>query len=115
MSEDPRVARNVAVGHRRRDRCVPGGVIAADFAGTALVPVRDHACAVADRSVLVGALPALAPAHREAGVRVHVVGRAGPRTSAHSRAFLAGRSSPVPVTESVRCGRSRRASASAAA
>ncbi|MFF3989911.1 hypothetical protein ACFY0B_35705 [Streptomyces sp. NPDC001797] len=107
MNEDPRVARNVAVDHRRRDRYVPVGVIAAataayrrgiaaDFAGTALVPVRDHAGAVADRSVLVGALPALAPAYREAVVLVHVMGRAGPRTSPHRWAFRAGRSSPYP-------------------
>ncbi|MFF3560959.1 sigma-70 family RNA polymerase sigma factor [Streptomyces sp. NPDC002574] len=72
-----RVARNLAVDHRRRDRSVPVGVTAADFAGTALAPVHDHAGAVEDRSLLVGALRALAPAHREALFRVHVMGQAG--------------------------------------
>jgi RNA polymerase sigma-70 factor, ECF subfamily len=74
--------RNAAADHRRRDRSVPVGVTAADFAGTALAPVRDHAGAVEDRTVLVGALRALAPAHREAMVRFHVMGRAGKRVAA---------------------------------
>ncbi|MGW5665431.1 sigma factor-like helix-turn-helix DNA-binding protein [Streptomyces sp. NPDC003758] len=71
------MARNAAVDHRRRDRSVPVGGTAADFAGTALAPVRDHAGAVEDHSVLAGAPRALAPAHREAVVRVHVMGQAG--------------------------------------
>ncbi|MYX39162.1 MULTISPECIES: sigma-70 family RNA polymerase sigma factor [unclassified Streptomyces] len=72
-----RVARNLVVDHRRRDRAVPVGITAADFAGTALEHAGDHAGLVEDRSVLLAALSALAPAHREAVVRVHVMDQTG--------------------------------------
>ncbi|WP_431950785.1 sigma-70 family RNA polymerase sigma factor [Actinacidiphila sp. bgisy167] len=72
-----RVARNLVVDHRRRDRAVPVGISAADFAGTALEYSGDHAGLVADRSVLLAALDALPPAHREAVVRVHVMDQTG--------------------------------------
>ncbi|MFF3950912.1 sigma-70 family RNA polymerase sigma factor [Streptomyces sp. NPDC001902] len=72
-----RVARNLVVDHRRRDRSVPVGITAADFAGTALDHAGDHAGLVEDRSVLLAALSALPPAHREAVVRVHVMDQTG--------------------------------------
>ncbi|WP_431967672.1 sigma-70 family RNA polymerase sigma factor [Actinacidiphila sp. bgisy160] len=72
-----RVARNLVVDHRRRDRAVPVGITAADFAGTALEHSGDHAGLVEDRSVLLAALSALPPAHREAVVRVHVMDQTG--------------------------------------
>ncbi|MET9879499.1 sigma-70 family RNA polymerase sigma factor [Actinacidiphila glaucinigra] len=72
-----RVARNLVVDHRRRDRAVPVGITAADFAGTALEHSDDHAGLVEDRSVLLAALSTLPPAHREAVVRVHVMDQTG--------------------------------------
>ncbi|MEU9286934.1 sigma-70 family RNA polymerase sigma factor [Streptomyces sp. NPDC048275] len=72
-----RVARNLVVDHRRRDRMVPVGVTPADFAGTPIAHVRDHAGVVEDRSILGAALSALPPAHREAVVRVHLLDQSG--------------------------------------
>ncbi|MGW2045606.1 sigma-70 family RNA polymerase sigma factor [Streptomyces sp. NPDC001858] len=72
-----RVARNLVVDHHRRDRMVPIGVTPADFAGTAIAHVRDHAGAVEDRTIVESALSALPPAHREAVVRVHLLDQSG--------------------------------------
>ncbi|MFJ3231107.1 sigma-70 family RNA polymerase sigma factor [Streptomyces sp. NPDC086787] len=72
-----RVARNLVVDGRRRDRTVPVGITAADFGGAAPAHVPDHADRVGDRHVLVSALRTLAPAQREAVVRVHMFGHPG--------------------------------------
>ncbi|MEU0965944.1 sigma-70 family RNA polymerase sigma factor [Streptomyces sp. NPDC005917] len=72
-----RVARNLVVDGRRRDRTVPVGVTAADFGSAMPAPVPDHAEQVSDRRVLVSGLRTLAPAHREAVARVHLLGQAG--------------------------------------
>ncbi|WP_234534500.1 sigma-70 family RNA polymerase sigma factor [Streptomyces sp. R39] len=71
-----RVARNLVVDGRRRDRTVPVGITATDF-GSAAPAVPDHAEQVGDRRVLVSALRTLAPAHREAVARVHLLGQPG--------------------------------------
>ncbi|MGW1622796.1 sigma-70 family RNA polymerase sigma factor [Streptomyces sp. NPDC002172] len=70
-----RVARNLVVDGRRRDRSIPVGITAADFGGAVPAPVPDHAEQVGDRRVLVSALRTLAPAHREAVARVHLLGQ----------------------------------------
>ncbi|MFG2969800.1 MULTISPECIES: sigma-70 family RNA polymerase sigma factor [unclassified Streptomyces] len=72
-----RVARNLVVDGRRRDRSVPVGITAADFGPAMPTPVPDHAEQVGDRRVLVSALRTLTPAHREAVARVHLLGQPG--------------------------------------
>ena len=72
-----RVARNLVVDGRRKDRAIPVGISAGDFASVAPAPVPDHAERVGDRCVLVDALRSLAPAHREAVTRVHLLGQPG--------------------------------------
>ncbi|WP_240528665.1 sigma-70 family RNA polymerase sigma factor [Streptomyces humi] len=72
-----RVARNLVVDSRRRDRTVPVGITAADFGPVGPPPVPDHAEQVGDRRVLVSALRTLAPAHREVVARVHLLGQSG--------------------------------------
>lgn len=78
-----RVARNLVVDGRRRDRSIPVGLTAADFGGAAPAPVPDHAEQVGDRHVLVSALRSLAPAHREAVIRVHMLGHSGDDVARH--------------------------------
>ncbi|MFJ4985612.1 sigma-70 family RNA polymerase sigma factor [Streptomyces sp. NPDC088732] len=72
-----RVARNLVADRVRRNRTVPVGVTAEDFAAAGTASVPDHADEVGDRCVLVAALHTLAPAHREAVARVHLLGEAG--------------------------------------
>lgn len=72
-----RVARNLVVDGRRRDRAVPVGITAADFGTAAPAPVPDHAEQVGDRFVLLSALRTLAPAHQEVVARVHLLGQTG--------------------------------------
>ncbi|WUD72154.1 hypothetical protein OG937_10880 [Streptomyces sp. NBC_00510] len=70
------VDRNLVID-QRRDRAVPVGITAADFAGTALEHSEDHAGLVEDRSVLLATLSALPSAHREGVVRVQVTDLSG--------------------------------------
>ncbi|MFE3167467.1 sigma-70 family RNA polymerase sigma factor [Streptomyces sp. NPDC059224] len=72
-----RVARNLVVDARRRDRTVPVGIFATDFGSAVPAHVPDHAEQVGDRRMLVSALRTLNPAHREAVARVHLLGQAG--------------------------------------
>lgn len=72
-----RVARNLVADRVRRNRAVPIGVTPDDFAAATTASVPDHAEEVGDRHVLVEALHALAPAHREAVARVHLLGQTG--------------------------------------
>ncbi|MEV6520329.1 sigma-70 family RNA polymerase sigma factor [Longispora sp. NPDC051575] len=68
-----RVARNLVVDLRRRDRSVPVGIASDAFrAGSG-----DPAEAVADRHLLVGGLRRIGPAHREILAHVHLLDRAG--------------------------------------
>ncbi|MDX3076792.1 sigma-70 family RNA polymerase sigma factor [Streptomyces sp. NPDC088354] len=72
-----RVARNLVADRVRRNRTVPVGVTPDDFAAATTACVPDHADEVGDRRLLVDALHTLAPAHREAVTRVHLLGEAG--------------------------------------
>ncbi|MFB9248677.1 sigma-70 family RNA polymerase sigma factor [Sphaerisporangium melleum] len=70
-----RVARNLLIDGLRKDRAVPVGVTATDYPDA--LTIADETSQVVDRCVLVDALRALAPAHREAVVHVHLLGAAG--------------------------------------
>lgn len=70
-----RVARNLLIDGWRKNRTVPIGISAADFAD--LTPAPDQSAQAVDRCVLVDALRSLAPAHRETVVHVHLLDRTG--------------------------------------
>ncbi|MEJ1132891.1 sigma-70 family RNA polymerase sigma factor [Kribbella sp. CCNWLW197] len=71
-----RVARNLVVDlHRRDSRSIPVGIGPADFGDALVAP--DPADQVTERRLLVDALRQLSPAHREAVVRVHLLGHPG--------------------------------------
>ncbi|MGW1992454.1 sigma-70 family RNA polymerase sigma factor [Embleya sp. NPDC001921] len=105
-----RVARNLAVDARRRNRSLPVGIDPSEFVGLPTVP--DPAATVVDRCVLVGALRALAPSHREAVAQVHLLDRSGadvartlgiPRGTVKSRTYhgiAAIRREPAAIEES---------------
>ncbi|MEU3186041.1 sigma-70 family RNA polymerase sigma factor [Streptomyces sp. NPDC006923] len=72
-----RVARNLVIDTRRKDRSVPVGISAADFASAAPAHVPDHAERIGDRCLLVAALRTLDPPQQEAVARVHLLGQPG--------------------------------------
>ncbi|MET9479340.1 sigma-70 family RNA polymerase sigma factor [Streptomyces sp. NPDC006638] len=72
-----RVARNLVIDARRKDRAVPVGLSTADFGAAAPASVPDHAEQVSERCLLVEALRTLDPPRREAVARVHLLGQPG--------------------------------------
>ncbi|GIG59722.1 RNA polymerase sigma factor [Longispora fulva] len=68
-----RVARNLVVDLRRRDRSIPVGIAPEAFRAAD----GDPAEAVADRHLLVGGLRRIGPAHREILAHIHLLDRAG--------------------------------------
>jgi RNA polymerase sigma-70 factor (ECF subfamily) len=71
-----RVARNLVVDlYRRESRTVAVGIAPADFGVTVTEP--DPADQITERRLLVGAMQALSPIHREVLARVHLLGQRG--------------------------------------
>jgi len=71
-----RVARNLVVDlYRRESRTIAVGIAPADFGEAVTEP--DFADQVAERRLLVGAMQALSPMHREVVARVHLLGQRG--------------------------------------
>lgn len=70
-----RVARNLLIDDWRKGRAIPVGVFATEFPDHLATP--DESAHVVDRCVLVDALRALPPAHRETVVHVHLLDVAG--------------------------------------
>jgi RNA polymerase sigma-70 factor, ECF subfamily len=71
-----RVARNLVVDlHRRESRTIAVGIAPTDFGDALTEP--DPAAQVTERRLLVGAMQALSPVHREVLARVHLLGHRG--------------------------------------
>jgi RNA polymerase sigma-70 factor, ECF subfamily len=71
-----RVARNLVVDlYRRESRTIAVGIGPADFGEAATEP--DPADQITERRLLIGAMQALPPIHREVLARVHLLGQRG--------------------------------------
>jgi RNA polymerase sigma-70 factor (ECF subfamily) len=78
-----RVARNLVIdSHRRDSRSIPVGIGLADLADAPSPVEPDPAERIIERRLLVEAIGVLSPAHREAVVRVHLLGHAGDEVAA---------------------------------